>query len=259
VTPDWKSRYDLAIEAAVAAGDYAKTIYDSTFDVEIKGDHSPVTIADRNAEAMIRERVARHFPNDGFLGEEYGDQPGTSGFRWIIDPVDGTKSFVRRIPMWGTLVGLEYRGEAIGGVVYMPTNRDIWHALRGNGCYHGERRVRVSDVAKLSDAFLCYSSIAWFERAGKQRAFLELSAKTARQRGYGDFHGYCLIAQGSVEIMIDHGVHAWDIAACKAIVEEAGGRMTDWQGGTSIDAPDVLATNGPLHDEVRAFLASRMA
>lgn len=257
---EWRTRYDLAIEAATKAGDYAKSIYDGTFDVILKGDASPVTIADRNAEAMIRELVAKSFPNDGFLGEEHGDQPGTSGYRWIIDPVDGTKSFVRKVPMWGTLLGLEYHGESIAGVVYMPNFGERWRALRGDGVYHQdrfnhERRVRVSNTAKLSDAFLCYSAISWFEKSGKQKQFLELSAKTDRQRGYGDFYGFCLVAQGSVDIMIDHGVHPWDVAAVKSLVEEAGGRFTDWDGTPTIHRPDVIASNGLLHEDVRSILS----
>jgi histidinol-phosphatase len=259
VNSEWSSRYDLAIQAATMAGDYALSIYDSTFDVEIKGDQSPVTIADRNAEAMIRERVAKHFPRDGFLGEEFGDQPGDSGYRWIIDPVDGTKSFIRKVPMWGTLLGLEYRGESIAGVVYMPNYGELWRTLRGDGVYHvnrfqNERRIRVSDVAKLSESFLCYSSVSWFEKTGRQKQFLELSAKTDRQRGYGDFYGFCLVAQGSVDVMIDHGVHPWDVAAVKALVEEAGGRFTDWSGTPTIHTPDVIASNGKIHDDVRAIL-----
>jgi histidinol-phosphatase len=251
---EWKSRYNLAVDVAVKAGDLARTIYDSTFDVIWKEDRSPVTIADRNAEQLIRDTVAKHFPGDGFLGEEFGVQPGTTGFRWIIDPVDGTKSFVRKVPMWGTLVGLEYHDEQIAGVVYMPNYGELWRALKGDGAYHHDRRIRVSDVGELSKSMLCYSSASWFEKAGKQKTFLELAAKTERQRGYGDFYGFCLVAQGSAEIMIDHGVHAWDVAAVKPIVEEAGGTFTDWSGTPNIHRPDVIATNGKQHREVLAIL-----
>lgn len=254
MNPAWKSRYDLAVDVAIKAGDLARSIYDSTFDVIWKEDRSPVTIADRNAEQLIRDTVTKHFPGDGFLGEEFGDQPGTTGFRWIIDPVDGTKSFVRKVPMWGTLVGLEYRDEQIAGVVYMPIYGELWRALKGDGAYHHDRRIRVSDVSELSKSMLCYSSASWFEKAGKQKTFLELAAKTDRQRGYGDFYGFCLVAQGSAEIMIDHGVHAWDVAAVKPIVEEAGGTFTDWSGMPNIHRPDVLATNGKRHHAILAIL-----
>jgi histidinol-phosphatase len=251
-----RSRYDLALEITKAAGDLARAVYDATFEVEWKKDESPVTVADRNAELLIRERVAKYFPGDGFLGEEFGDQPGTTGFRWVMDPVDGTKSFIRKVPMWGTLVGLEYEGETVAGVVYMPNYNELWHALKGHGAYHHDRRIHVSNVADLSKSMLCYSSVAWFERNGRQDQFLKLSAMTDRQRGYGDFYGFCLVAQGSAEVMIDHGVHAWDVAAVKPIVEEAGGTFTNWSGVPTIHSPDVIASNGKRHTDVMAVLNS---
>jgi histidinol-phosphatase len=250
MNPDWKSRYELAVDVVVRAGNAARAIFDSTFDVEYKSDRSPVTVADRSAEALIRETVAAAFPNDGFLGEEFGDQPGSSGFRWIIDPVDGTKSFIRMIPMWGTLVGLEFRGEPIVGAVYMPNYNELWHALRGHGAFHHNRRIRVSEVTDLSRAMICYSSVSWFEKNQMQAPFLELAARTDRQRGYGDFYGFCLVAQGSAEIMLDHGVHIWDVAAVRPIVEEAGGTFTDWSSTPTSNRPDVIATNGKLHAAV---------
>jgi histidinol-phosphatase len=261
MNPEWKSRYDLAVEAARAGGDFAHKIYDDTFDardIEVirKADNSPVTIADRGAEQLIRQMVTRHFPADGFLGEEFGDQPGSTGFRWVIDPIDGTKSFVRHVPIWGTLIGLEYHGELIAGAVYIPVFKQMYHALRGNGAYLDSRRIRVSNVTTLSDSILCYSSIGWFTRAGRQQTFLDLYSQTWRQRGYGDFYGFVLVAQGSAELMLEHGVNPWDIAATKAIVEEAGGRFTDWDGGGGITRPDVLATNGKVHDDVLKLLRS---
>ncbi len=258
---DWRSRYDLAIEAARGGGDFAKRIYDDTFDardmqVIQKENNSPVTVADRGAEQLIREMITKHFPQDGFLGEEYGDQPGSSGFRWVIDPIDGTKSFIRHVPIWATLIGLEFQGELIAGAVYIPVFNQMYHALRGNGAYLDARRIRVSQVDKLSEAILCYSSMGWFTRAGKEETFHNLYKQTYRQRGYGDFYGFVLVAQGSCEIMLEHGVNPWDIAATKAIIEEAGGTFTDWDGGGGIDRPDVLATNGLLHEKTRGLLLS---
>ena len=259
MNPEWRSRYDLAVEAARAGGDLARRIYDDSFDrrdIEVirKADNSPVTVADRGAEQLIRELVTRHFPADGFLGEEFGDQPGTSGFRWVIDPIDGTKSFVRHVPLWGTLIGLEYDGEQIAGAVYIPVFRQMYRALRGDGAYLDDRRIRVSAVESLSDAILCYSSMGWFTRAGREATFHNLYKQTYRQRGYGDFYGFVLVAQGSCEIMLEHGVNPWDIAATKAIVEEAGGTFTDWDGGGGIARPDVLASNGRLHQKVLEML-----
>lgn len=254
MNPDWQNRYELAIEAARIAGDLARTYYETTFDIERKADDSPVTIADKRAEELIRTAVARHFPDDGFLGEEFGDQPGSSGFRWVIDPIDGTKSFIRHIPIWATLIGLEYKGEQIGGVAYIPVFNQVYRALRGDGAFMNDRRVRVSEVNELSGSLLCYSSIGWFQKAGREQVFLDLVARTQRQRGFGDFYGFVLVAEGAAEMMVEHGVNPWDVAATKAIIEEAGGRFTDWDGTPTAYRPDVLATNGKLHAETLAIL-----
>lgn len=251
---EWRTRYDLAVEVARDAGNFARGHYDREFDVEIKADNSPVTVADKGAEELIRRRLKQHFPHDAFLGEEYGNEPGHSGFRWIIDPIDGTRSFVRRIPVWATLIGLEYRGEQIAGVVYIPVFDQMFRALRGDGAYFDERRIRVSDIARLDEALLCYSSISWFRQAGCEQAFLKLCEKTERQRGFGDFYGFVLVAQGACEVMLEHSVKPWDIAAVKALVEEAGGAFTDWNNVPTIDAPDVIASNGRLHAQTLAIL-----
>jgi len=254
MNPEWQSRYELAVEAARRAGDLARTYYESTFEIELKPDASPVTVADRGAEELIRSLVSQHFPSDGFLGEEFGDQPGGTGFRWVIDPIDGTRSFVRHIPIWATLIGLEYKGEQVGGVAYVPVLGQVYRALRGDGAYMNDRRVRVSDVGKLSDALLCYSSLAWFTRAGRERTFLELANRTNRQRGFGDFYGFVLVAEGAADLMVEHGVHAWDVSGLKAIVEEAGGTFTDWDGTPTTERPDVVASNGKLHAEALKIL-----
>jgi histidinol-phosphatase len=254
VRSDWRNRYEVAIEAARAAGQTALGYFDTGLAVEWKQDQSPVTVADREAEALLRTTLLSRFPEDGFLGEESGDQPGSSGFRWIIDPIDGTRSFVRGIPIWGTLVALEYRGEQIAGVVEAPALGVSYRALRGDGAYRGERRIAVSSISALNEAMFFYSSISWFVKAGRQQEFLNLAVRTQRQRGFGDFYGYVLVAQGSGEVMVEHGVHAWDVAAIKALVEEAGGCFTNWDGGADIHRPDIVVSNGKLHDEVLGIL-----
>ncbi len=251
---DWRTRYDLAVSVGRQAGDLARDWYDRSFDVEWKPDNSPVTVADKGAEELIRRELKKHFPNDAFLGEEYGDEPGTTGYRWIIDPIDGTRSFVRHIPIWATLIGLEYKGEQIGGIAYSPVLGNMYRSLRGDGAYCDDQRIRVSDVATLDRSLLCYSSIAWFRKAGREHVFLDLASQTERQRGFGDYYGFVLVAQGSCEVMLENGVHSWDVAAVKAIVEEAGGMLTDWHGTPTIDAPDVIASNGKLHDATLAIL-----
>lgn len=252
---DWRNRYDAALDAAQQAGQFALGYFDRGIAIEWKSDHSPVTMADRGAEDLLRKALLGKFPNDGFLGEEFGDTPGSSGFRWIIDPIDGTRSFVRGIPLWATLIGLEYKGELIAGVAFVPTLAQVFHALRGNGAFRDDRRIRVSDVSTLERAHVYYSSISWFAKAGHDRQFLDLVKATERQRGYGDFYGFVMVAQGSGEIMVEHGVHAWDIAALAPIIEEAGGKLTAWDGKLDIDRPDVLATNGILHEPARRIIA----
>jgi histidinol-phosphatase len=254
MNPDWRNRYEIAVEAATKAGQLALQYYDRDIAVEWKADHSPVTLADRDAEAQLRTALLEQFPTDGYLGEESGHTPGTSGFRWIIDPIDGTRSFVRGIPIWATLVGLEYRGEPIAGVCRLPALNQTFRALRGDGAYRDGRRLRVSGVDTLAKAHVYYSSISWFKRAGIDRQFLALVDATERQRGFGDFYCFVLVAQGSGEAMIEYGVHPWDVAALIPIVEEAGGTMTTWDGAHDIERPDVIATNGRLHEDFRRAL-----
>lgn len=251
---DWRNRYELALTAAQQAGHFALGYFDQNVAVEWKADKSPVTLADRGAEELLRKILLDKFPDDAFLGEEFGEKPGTSGFRWIIDPIDGTRSFVRGVPIWATLVGLEYRGEQIAGVAFLPAMNQTYRALRGDGAFREERPLHVSTVDNLAEAHLFYSSISWFAKVGKADAFLELVRRTQRQRGFGDFYGFLLVAQGSGDLMVEHGVHAWDLAALKPIVLEAGGLMTDWNGGGDIFRPDVLASNGKLHEVAREFL-----
>jgi histidinol-phosphatase len=147
------------------------------------------------------------------------------------------------------MVGLEHKGELIAGVVYLPAMNQIYRALRGDGAYRADRRIRVSDVKTLDKAHVYYSSISWFKKAGHDRQFLELVNLTERQRGFGDFYGFMMVAQGSGEIMVEHGVHPWDLGAIVPIIEEAGGKLTAWDGTLDIAKPDVLATNGHLHEE----------
>ncbi len=259
MNPDWQNRYELAVEAAEKAAQLALGYYDTALNVEWKSNESPVTIADREAEQLIRTTLLGRFPKDGFLGEESGEQASESGFRWIIDPIDGTRSFVRGIPLWGTLVGLEYKGETIAGVTCAPTMRHTYRALRGDGAYRNDRRIRVSDVSRLEESQVFHSLLSWFIKSGCKDGFIDLVCRTQRQRGIGDFYGFLLVAQGSGELMVDYGVSPWDVAALKPIVEEAGGRFTDWDGNATIYRPDTLATNGKVHDETLRLLKAGYA
>jgi histidinol-phosphatase len=254
LNPAWRSRYETAVDAAARAGRHALRYFDGPFAVETKADLSPVTVADREAETLLREALTTAFPGDGFLGEEFGDTPGSTGYRWILDPIDGTRSFVRGIPVWGTLVGLEYRGELIAGVVEAPALGQGWRALRGDGAWRGDRRLQVSAEADLKKALVFYSGMQWFAEAGASDIFWNLIGQTDRQRGFGDFYGFMLVAQGSGELMVEYGVHAWDVAAVAPIVEEAGGRFSTWDGGRDIHRADVLVSNGRLHEAALEIL-----
>ena len=256
MNPEWQRRYDAMISAAREAGRIALNYYpdlkaaDFTAQVIWKSDNSPVTIADREAEAHLRKVLLNAFPGDGFLGEESGDLPGKSGYRWIVDPIDGTRSFVRGVPHWATLVGLEHDDEPIGGVAYEPVIDRMWRALHGAGAFRDDQRIHVSRIDSLNESVMFYSSLAWFVKAGRANQFLQLVARTQRQRGFGDYYGHLLVAQGAGEFMVEHGVHAWDVAALKVIVDEAGGRFTDWSGNSTIHTPDCIASNGLMHDAV---------
>jgi histidinol-phosphatase len=257
VRPDWRNRYETAVAAATAAARVAMRYFDGAFTVEHKADESPVTVADRETETLLRAKLAAAFPGDGFLGEEHGAEPGTTGFRWIIDPIDATRNFIRGIPIWGTLVGLEHGGELVAGVIEAPAIGHRWRALRGDGAFHNDKPARVSDVSDLSKATIFYTSLPWFQKADRVDQFLEFTRRSEVQRGFGDFYGHVLVAQGSGELMVEYGVHAWDVAAIKPIVEEAGGRFSNWVGSQDIERPDVLVSNGRLHDEALRILAGR--
>ncbi len=149
MNPDWRNRYETAVEAARRGGQVALQYFDRDITVEWKADVSPVTVADRETEMLLRDILTQAFPGDGFLGEEYGDTPGTTGYRWIIDPIDGTRSFVRGVPIWATMIGLEYKGEQVAGVVHVPALGQTYHALRGNGAFRDNKSIHVSNVADL--------------------------------------------------------------------------------------------------------------
>ncbi len=256
MNPEWRSRYEVMVLAAKAAGQLALGYFDRDVAVEWKQDQSPVTVADRKAEQLLRSMLSASFPDDGFLGEEFGDALGSTGYRWIMDPIDGTRCFVRNIPHWATLIGLEYQSEMIAGVSYAPADNQMFRALRGEGTFKNDKRVHVSDVASLDQALACYSGFQYFEQAGREQQFLSVMRGVDRARGFGDYYGFVLVAQGSCDVMVDYGVHIWDIAGLKVIVEEAGGRFTDWDGGADLNRPDCVASNGKVHDAALAILRS---
>lgn len=263
MNPDWRARHELLVRSARTAGRHALTYYPDAHAAQFadqviwKGDNSPVTVADREAEAMLRRDLLTAYPEDGFLGEEYGETPSRNGFRWVADPIDGTRSFVRGIPHWATLASLEYQGEPIAGVAYEPLLNRTWHALRGEGAFRDDVRIRVSTVERLENAVMFYSTLNWFVTNDRKDGFVELARRTQRQRGYGDYYGHLLVAQGAGEFMIENNVHEWDVSALKIIVEEAGGRFSNWADEATTTSSDCISSNGRIHALVLATLRGR--
>lgn len=230
--------------------------------VETKPDLTPVSEADRDVERALRERLADARPGDAIVGEEYGASavsPG--GRRWIVDPIDGTKGYVRGMPVWATLLALEDDGELSVGVASAPALGRRWWAARGRGAFtagtgvEGTRRLGVSAVRELADAQLCFGDFEGWRDSGRLQPLLELSGHVWRTRGYGDFWQYMLVAEGACEIATDPDVSLWDLAAPLVIVTEAGGRFTDLAGTVTAAGRSGLASNGLLHDAARAILA----
>ena len=244
-----------AIAAARAAGEVAMRYYAGGFEVTIKPDQTPVTQADREAEQAIRRVLGRAFPTDGFLGEEFGEE-GPRSRRWIIDPIDGTKNFIRRIPIWAVLIGLEEAGEVTAGVVFNPASGELLWARKGDGAWSGAERLRVSPCAVMKDAFLLHSDLHLMRTAGHWDGLMRLVDASARTRGFGDYYGYNLVASGRADIYLETDLKPWDAAPMKILVEEAGGRLTDFAGTPSIYNGSVLASNGHLHDVALRTLAA---
>lgn len=249
-------RLELAISAGKEAGRLTLRYFQQdNFQVERKSDASPVTIADRSAEQLLRERIAAAFATDGVLGEELGTTTGTSGFTWILDPIDGTKSFISGVPFYGTMVGVEHEGRALAGLVYMPGLDEGVFASVDQGTWHfrGDKeaqRCRVSRKTRLADGLFLTSQVDSFAKRGAGAAFDALQQAAYITRTWGDCYGYFLVATGRAEVMVDPIMNVWDAAAIQPIIEEAGGTFTDWQGNSTIHAGEGLATNGLLLDEV---------
>ena len=245
---------DAAVDAARAAGQIALKYFHEGVEVTLKPDATPVTRADREAEQAIVEILGRAFPAYGTLGEEFGGH-GTDEVRWIIDPIDGTQNFVRGIGFWATLIALEERGEITVGVIHNPVTAEIYTARRGAGAHRNGERLRVSDVGELSRSFFVHAGLGVVRKSGHWDGFARLIDATERQRGFGDYLGYGLVAAGKAEIYAELDLKPWDLAAPKIVVEEAGGRFTDFRGRTTIYSGTALATNGRLHDAALALLS----
>jgi len=246
-----------AIEAAKAAGEVALHYFRTNLKVETKGDRTPVTQADRECEAKIIEVLSPRFPTYGFLGEEMGERAGQVNARWIIDPIDGTKNFIRGIPFFATLIALEENGEITAGVMSAPAINDLLYARKGQGTFANGQQVRVSDVDDLSKAMLIHGGLKDLKVRPCWGPFLRLVDATARQRGFGDALGHSIVISGQAEVTLEPEIKPWDVAATKILVTEAGGRFSDFVGSPSIYTGNAVISNGRVHEAVVDILQGR--
>lgn len=259
-----QQRLDWAVEIAHQAGQLTLDYFRRTdLKVEKKSDDSPVTIADRSAEELLRKRIAERFPDDAILGEEFGTSDGTSKYQWVLDPIDGTKSFIHGIPLYTTLIGVLAENQPTIGVIHAPATGESVYAATGRGCSYitkhdeGPRQARVSNISKLRDALVLTTDVATFSKrspANGHETYLQLQRAARLMRTWGDGYGYLLVATGRADAMIDPEMNVWDMAALLPVIEEAGGRFTDWQGQRTIHSRDALGTNAHIADEMLTLL-----
>ena len=249
-----KELLEFAVQTAERAGTITLKYFQSGVDVETKPDNSPVTVADRESEDFIRAEIEKRFPDDGILGEEFGKKESKTGFRWVIDPIDGTKSFVRGVPLYGTMISLEKEGKPILGVIRFPPLNQTLAALDGCGCTVNGTPCHVSETSDLAEATLTMTSYGDMVRDWGEDALIRLTKKTGLHRTWGDCYGYLMVATGTADISLDTIVQVWDVTALIPIIQEAGGKITNLNGDTSINMTNCIATNGILHDEVLKIL-----
>lgn len=256
VPPIDPSLVDFALDVVREAGEatlpWFRAGQAGELEVERKADDTPVTAADRAAESLVRRRIAERFPTDGILGEEEPEAPGTSGRRWIVDPIDGTIAFTRGVPLYSTLLALEDEHGPAVGVIGLPALGQMVYAGRGRGCWFDGRPARVSDTARLSGAFLTTSGYAHWS----DDALLAVKRAGCRLAAWGDGYGYALVATGRVDAMVDPTVARYDVAAMPIILSEAGGRFTSLTGDDGPGGGSGVATNGHLHPQLLSALAS---
>jgi len=247
---------DFAGDLATQAGRVALGHYQTGIAVEWKADHSPVTAADRMAEDLIRQRIEHRFPDHAIVGEEKGQTDRDSSHRWIVDPIDGTQSFIRGVPLWGVLLGLEIAGDMVLGVVYLPAVNDVVSAATGLGCQWNGRPARVSATDHLNQALVCYTDALELARR-RPDAWAKIQTRSRLQRGWSDCYGHVLVATGRADVMLDPVMHPWDCAPFLPILREAGGTFTNWGGEPTIYGGNAISTNGRLYEEIMKTITER--
>jgi histidinol-phosphatase len=257
--PDLHWRLRAVAIAAAEAGGRAALLHFRRPDlrVEWKSDESPVTVADRQAEAACQEVIRQAFPDDAWLGEESGEAGGGSGRRWIVDPIDGTRNFVRGIPLWATLVACEEGDRVVAAAVTIPALGECYDAVLAGGARCNGVPIRVSTIDRLDQALFCYESPGWFHDNGLTRSFDALNRGTALQRGVCDAYGHMLVASGRAEVVVEPRLSVWDVAATSLVVSEAGGAFSDLAGTPSIRSGNAVVTNGRVHAAVLGLLEAQ--
>lgn len=260
IEQELSARLAVALTAAREAGGLILEYYQSDeIGLESKSDDTPVTAADRGAEQLLRERLTAAFPGDGILGEEFDDHPATNGYRWILDPIDGTKSFVAGVPLFGTLMGLEHEGETVLGVCRFPGLNEVMYAVRGQGAWWQKgdgrpRRARVSTVDRMDQAIYCFTGMEGFQKTGRMDVFEAFRDQAKLCRGWGDCYGHMLVATGRAEVITDPLMSPWDAAALVPIVQEAGGCFLSWDGEVTPHGGSGFSVNAALKDAVLEIL-----
>jgi myo-inositol-1(or 4)-monophosphatase len=246
---------DFAIETAYLAGRLTLAHFQTGVRPEMKADDTPVTIADRQAEELIRSRIEKKYPRQTIVGEEYGlKEAGDGHHRWFIDPIDGTKSFVRGVPLYAVLLGLEIEGEVEVGVAYFPALDEMVAAASGEGCWWNGRRARVSEVTALEQGVVAFTDVANFDRYGRTAAWARIQSTTYYRAGWGDAYGHALVTTGRAELMLDAIMSPWDCAPFPPILREAGGYFGDWQGKRTIYGSEAMSTSLALLPQVLALI-----
>lgn len=246
---------DFAAEAAYLAGRLTLGYFQTGIRPDFKTDDTPVTVADRKAEELIRARIEKQYPHHAIVGEECGtNENEEASHRWFIDPIDGTKSFVRGVPLYAVLIGLEIEGNVEVGAAYFPALDEMIAAASGEGCWWNGRRAHVSDVSNLQQAVVAFSDVATFAQFGRSKAWEHIKQATYFRAGWGDAYGYLLVATGRADLMLDPTMSVWDCAPFPPILREAGGYFGDWQGNSTIYGNEAMATTQALLPEVLALI-----
>lgn len=241
----------VAIEAAKRAEEIILRYYQDEIQVSLKTDKTPVTLADQESEKIIIETIRAKFPTHSFLGEESGSTEREDEYLWVIDPIDGTHNYMRKIPLFATQIALMKNSEVIVGVSNAPALKEFMYAERGRGAYLNDKKVSVSSISNLADSYMCFGGLKHFEKVGKVQNLLKLVRDTRGHRGIGDFWCYHLLAQGKIDSMTEASTKLWDIAALSLIVEEAGGKISDIDGNKlTQNVNSLIATNGHIHDAI---------